>query len=165
MNSLKTLEVGRYGESIACLYLKNKGFSILAQNLRLNGYGTRGEIDILAIKDGVVHVVEVKAACLTGLNRESILPESNLSQIKIRKLRRLRSILLMRMSEGKSLFNDELCVEGLNIFISKVVITGIAVHIFVDANKSNCAGGELKGKHITIRERISSVKVRVFQDL
>ncbi|MBR2673893.1 MAG: YraN family protein [Mogibacterium sp.] len=48
--------VGDLGEQLAADMLKNSGYRIIMRN-----YAVRdGEIDIIAIKDGVLHFVEVK---------------------------------------------------------------------------------------------------------
>jgi putative endonuclease len=49
-------ERGRAGEALAASILEAKGWSILARNFR----GRRGEIDLVAQKDGVLAFVEVK---------------------------------------------------------------------------------------------------------
>jgi len=51
-----TTESGRKAERAAATYLEMRGFNILEQNWRR----PRAEIDILAVKDGVLHFVEVK---------------------------------------------------------------------------------------------------------
>ena len=48
---------GRAGETLAALYLRFKGYRILAQRVRT----PVGEIDLIAEKSGVVAFVEVKA--------------------------------------------------------------------------------------------------------
>ena len=51
-------EIGFYCESAAVSYLKNKGFEIIEKNFR---YGRFAEIDIIALKNSVLHIIEVKA--------------------------------------------------------------------------------------------------------
>ncbi len=48
--------LGRRGEQAAAAYLQAKGYTILARNLRCG----RGEIDILAARDGLLVFVEVR---------------------------------------------------------------------------------------------------------
>ena len=48
---------GRAGETLAALYLRFKGYRILAQRVRT----PVGEIDLIAEKSGIVAFVEVKA--------------------------------------------------------------------------------------------------------
>lgn len=49
-------KIGNVGESLACLYLKKKGFKIVKKNYLKKW----GEIDVVATKDAVWHFVEVK---------------------------------------------------------------------------------------------------------
>lgn len=49
-------EFGRRGEDAACAYLLRHGYSIVERNYRCR----RGEIDIIAAKDGGAVFVEVK---------------------------------------------------------------------------------------------------------
>jgi putative endonuclease len=53
---MSTTEVGRKAERAAAAYLDMRGFEIIEQNFRRPNC----EIDIIAKKDGVVHLVEVK---------------------------------------------------------------------------------------------------------
>ena len=50
-------QLGRRGEDEAVRYLKAHGYRILERNFRWTG----GEIDLIAIKEGVVSFVEVRA--------------------------------------------------------------------------------------------------------
>lgn len=50
-------EIGKYGENLAKDFLIKKGYKILEMNYR---YSRMAEIDIIALKDDVVHFVEVK---------------------------------------------------------------------------------------------------------
>jgi len=54
--------VGKAGEEIAVKFLKEKGYEILDRNYRFQIPGDlqRGEIDIVAKKDGTIYFVEVK---------------------------------------------------------------------------------------------------------
>ena len=49
---------GNIGEDRACAYLREAGFEIVDRNV----YSKFGEIDIIAMKDAVLHFVEVKSA-------------------------------------------------------------------------------------------------------
>ena len=56
MKNDSTREIGRFGEQVACNYLKNHGCTILERN-----YMTRhGEIDIIAEDDTCIMFIEVK---------------------------------------------------------------------------------------------------------
>jgi len=49
--------LGNIAEDKACLYIQTLGFQIIERNFTLRG----GEIDIIAIKDEVLHFIEVKS--------------------------------------------------------------------------------------------------------
>ncbi len=55
-NKKNTTKTGNLGESVACEYLIRLGYSILERNF----WKKFGEIDIVALKDGKIHFVEVK---------------------------------------------------------------------------------------------------------
>ncbi len=78
-----TREKGNLGEDIACQYLEGRGFFIQERN-HLRKWG---EIDIIAIKDDVLHFVEVKSVMHSG--PAGYRPEENVHQIKQKKLRRV----------------------------------------------------------------------------
>lgn len=50
------LRIGKCGEDAAALYLKREGFKILNRNWSCE----TGEIDIIALKQGILSIVEVK---------------------------------------------------------------------------------------------------------
>jgi len=50
---------GNLAEDKACEYIALLGFQIIERNFTLRG----GEIDIIAIKDEVLHFIEVKSGC------------------------------------------------------------------------------------------------------
>ena len=54
---MSTQKKGSIGESVACRFLASKGYEILERNYRKPW----GEIDIIAIKAGVLRFVEVKS--------------------------------------------------------------------------------------------------------
>jgi len=53
---MSSTEIGKKAEAAACSYLEMRGFKILEQNWRRPNC----EIDIVALKSGTVHFVEVK---------------------------------------------------------------------------------------------------------
>jgi putative endonuclease len=76
---MKTTERGRRAESAAKTYLEMRGFSIIEQNFRR----PRCEIDIVAMKNNVVHLVEV-------IYRHDDADSVSLEAITATKLRQMR---------------------------------------------------------------------------
>jgi len=69
---------GNLAEQKACDYLKSQGFTILEQNF----YAKKlGEIDIIALKDEVLHFIEVKSAPEYETAIDNITP-AKLSKLK-----------------------------------------------------------------------------------
>lgn len=74
------IELGKQGEQLAEAYLVNNGFTILHRNWRFSHY----EIDIIAVKDGLLHFVEVKSRATNQFG----FPEENVSKKKVKDLMR-----------------------------------------------------------------------------
>lgn len=72
-------DLGAYGERLACRYLADRGYAIIARNWRC----VRGEIDIVATRPGALIVCEVKT-------RSSELFGAPFEAVTRRKLGRLR---------------------------------------------------------------------------
>ncbi len=81
-------KIGRFGEDIACVFLKKHGFKVLERN-----YSRKwGELDIVAKKAKKLCFVEVKTvSCETGGDdsRSGYRPEDNMSPNKIKKFTRV----------------------------------------------------------------------------
>ncbi|MES3031400.1 MAG: YraN family protein [Patescibacteria group bacterium] len=75
-----TREKGNDGEEVACCYLENLGFTVIERNYLKKW----GEIDVIAIKSGILHFIEVKSVA-GGEYR----PEENVSGLKIKRLKRV----------------------------------------------------------------------------
>lgn len=69
-------QTGDRAETVAATYLAARGYAILGRNWRHR----RGEIDIIAEKDGIVHFVEVKyrRSNMFGRGFEYITPKKRL---------------------------------------------------------------------------------------
>ena len=85
---MDTTTIGHTGESVACEYLKRKGFKIVERNYRKPW----GEIDIIATKGGTVRFVEVKAiSCETlpsAADANTYRPEEQVHPAKLKKIAR-----------------------------------------------------------------------------
>lgn len=86
--------VGEYGENAASAFLVKKGLRILDRNYRKPW----GEIDIVAIKDKVIHFVEVKTVVRDGglEKADSWEPEDNLHPWKLKRLSRTIETYLLQ---------------------------------------------------------------------
>lgn len=96
---------GDWGEDIAAAYLVERGYRIEARNLRIG----RGEIDIVAIGEGVLAMVEVKS----GRSRRYGRPEERVTRAKQRQLCRLARWFLQAQPRLEfDIRFDVLVVEG-----------------------------------------------------
>ena len=81
---MKNKDTGNFGENLACNFLIEKGFIIIAQNWRYKHL----EIDIIASKDQQLHIVEVK----TRSNIEFGYPEQFIGKQKFQFLKNAAAI-------------------------------------------------------------------------
>jgi len=89
MLGMNTKDTGNLGESIACEFLMQKGFTIKERNYRKPW----GEIDIIAEKGGIVRFVEVKSVSykmIDVFSRETdgYRPEERVDSRKLEKISR-----------------------------------------------------------------------------
>lgn len=110
-----TRETGQLGEDIACKYLVRNGFKVLMRNYRCKV----GEIDIVALKDNVIHIVEVKALSCTSLPsketpHDKYRPEEQVHSAKLRKLARLAEMYMMQHKETL-----EYQIDAIGVFIDR----------------------------------------------
>lgn len=79
---------GNLAEDRACKFLMENAFSILERNF----YSRFGEIDVIAVKDEVLHFVEVKS----GLDYESAI--QNITPKKLTRLTRTGDVYMKKNS-------------------------------------------------------------------
>jgi Holliday junction resolvase-like predicted endonuclease len=84
-------DIGNLGERIGIAYFRRHGFEIIAQNIAFK----TGELDIIALKSSIMHVVEVKTSTCEEFPSTNIKdkledgeynPAYNLHSTKIRKV-------------------------------------------------------------------------------
>ena len=68
-------ELGKLGEALAEKYLDERGYEVIDRNWRHSHF----ELDLIAIKDDVLHFIEVKTRKTTAFG----LPEEAVDEIKI----------------------------------------------------------------------------------
>lgn len=74
-------ELGRFGEDLVAEHLQAQGWTVLDRNWR----GTRGELDLVALEDRTLVVVEVKTRSGAGYGH----PAEAVTAAKLARLRRL----------------------------------------------------------------------------
>lgn len=82
--------VGRLGEDLAAIYLKNQGYKIILCNFRTKF----GELDIVCRKGRLLVFVEVKAVASSRFS--SFSPEQHFTKQKITRLKRAIEIFLIK---------------------------------------------------------------------
>lgn len=85
---MTTEQTGRLGEEAVAAYLRKEGFELCARNWRSGRY----ELDIVARKADVLHIVEVKTRRAGSLTP----PEAAATELKFRSLRRAADCYLYR---------------------------------------------------------------------
>lgn len=108
MNQAK--ELGASGEELAAQFLCQRGYRILARNLK----SRYGEIDILAVKDGMLVVVEVKTKQSTAFGHPA-------EMITLAKQRKLRTLALWAASQY-NMVNYRIDVIAIRAWVQPVQI-------------------------------------------
>lgn len=86
------VQVGNYGEEIACKYLQKQGYRILERNYRIRG----GEIDIVAKDKDTLVFVEVK----TRWSHEYGPPAESMTPWKIKYLLKTAKFYVLKIGWG-----------------------------------------------------------------
>ena len=104
---------GNIAEEKACDFLLENGYTILDRNF----YSRFGEIDIIAIKDEVLHFVEVKS----GDDYEKAI--QNITKSKLLKLIKTSDIYLKKTKFNGDYEYDAIIVSPANIwFVENITI-------------------------------------------
>ena len=96
---------GNLAEDRACEFLESEGFSIVERNF----YSRFGEIDIIALKEEVLHFVEVKS----GLDYESAV--SNITKTKLSRLIKTGNVYIKKNSWSGDFTYDAVIVTPQSI--------------------------------------------------
>lgn len=99
---MTTFDTGRQAENAAAEYLREHGFEIIGQNLRTRTY----EIDIVAVRSGVLYFVEVKY-------RKNEAAGGGLEYITPRKLKQMQFAAEMWLSENRR--SDPYRLSGIEV--------------------------------------------------
>lgn len=95
---MHTKAKGNVAEEKGCDYLRQNGFRIIDRNV----YNRFGEIDIIALRDNVLHFIEVKSAVTYEQAVNNITPS------KLQKLGRTIQFYLQ-----KKKLNSDYCIDAL----------------------------------------------------
>ena len=99
------LEKGKSGEEMAIAYLIKNEFELICSNWRFRRY----EIDIVAVKNEVIHFIEVK----TRHSDKFGFPEESVSGKKFNNLRMAGAAFISRFREGQKIQFDILSIRIL----------------------------------------------------
>ncbi len=124
-------DVGKGGEDIACRFLEGKGYRVIDRNYRRRW----GEIDIIAVKDGTVRFVEVKAVSresLPDISREmDYRPEELVHRTKLRKVARTASLYMEEKRDDR-----EYQIDVVGVIMNEATRTA-RCRLFEQALESN----------------------------
>ena len=95
-------ELGMAGEKLALQWLRKNDFEILHHNWRYSYH----EIDIIAVKNGLLHIIEVK----TRTNNTGGYPEQSVSKKKFKHLQRAAEEFLFQHPEYRDIRFDILAI-------------------------------------------------------
>lgn len=101
-------ELGKEAEEMAVDYLVNDGFSVLSRNWR----HSKAELDIIAEKNGMLHIIEVKSR----KGNYGGYPEQSVTKKKFKHLTRAAEEYLFNHPEYKDIRFD---VLSINIYSNK----------------------------------------------
>jgi len=105
------LKIGKDGETVACVYLKKKGFKIIERNYQQKW----GEVDIVSEKDNKIHFIEVKTVSHPKKGK-GFSPEEN---VHLWKRQRLSKTIQTYLSEKNLSDTKEIQVDVICVFLDK----------------------------------------------
>lgn len=86
-----TKQIGKLGEDIGAAFLMKQGFNIIERNY----WRKWGELDIVAMKKGIIHFIKVKAVShetkadlQQSISRETWRPEEQVHQFKLHQIQK-----------------------------------------------------------------------------
>ncbi len=107
-------KIGKLGEDIVVRFLKRKGFKVINRNYLIK----QGELDIVAIKTGIYHFIEVKAVSREIADNRPIKgnllePEENMHRNKV--IRLINTIEVFSRLNGVS--HEKTCFDMCAVYI------------------------------------------------
>ena len=105
--SIKTKDIGDLGESFAAEFLEKSGYCIVARNYRIK---SGEDIDIIAVKNGIWRLIEVK----TRTSLDFGYPSESVDKNKIRRM----SKCFVKFLKERGLESEEYEIEIFEILIN-----------------------------------------------
>lgn len=102
---------GKTGEDAVCDKLVTEGYRIIVRNFAVHNVG---EIDVVAQKDNVVHVIEVKTRRASNIRNYGA-PESYITQSKMHKIRKCTNYLIARYG----LYDNDIVFDAGSVVIDR----------------------------------------------
>ncbi len=115
--TVNSREKGNIGESVACKYIENKGYIVVLRNYQKKW----GELDIIAVKDNIVHFFEVKSVTYS-LSDASHTPEENVHGLKRSHIRMVVQSYLSETGEIDREFQFHVICVYLNLVTRKAKV-------------------------------------------
>lgn len=109
----KPQKTGELGEKICAHFLKKNKYNIVEQNYTQK----TGEIDIIAIKNGIIHFIEVKSIRIKkNVTHETYNPAENLTP---RKLEKIKKTIQYYMLKNKVSYETRCQIDLYCVFINE----------------------------------------------
>jgi putative endonuclease len=112
MNDLSRRARGRWGEDRAVSHLRRLGYRVVGRNWRSPEPEVRGELDVIAVRDGVVVFCEVKTRRGAGFGGAAAAVDEA-KQARIRAL--AESWLRFAAGHAVEVRFDVIAIEGVNL--------------------------------------------------
>ncbi len=106
---------GDLGERLAYKFLQQKGFEIIDTNVHLGKYS---ELDIIAIQNDVLHIIEVKTRIVCGYPGEN--PEFPVYNVTKRKLSHIMKGAEIYI-QSRNMTNLDVTVDVVGVVVDKML--------------------------------------------
>lgn len=114
IHAYSSKDIGWLGEKAAAEYLRRRGFHIFGTNI----WASFGELDIVAVREKCLHVIEVKSlGCIEFPNSHALDyydPGENLHRNKVRKVARMANWYVDNIG-----WEEEWQVDGILVWLRK----------------------------------------------
>lgn len=110
--------VGKAGEDIACAKLEMAGFSVMQRNYLKKS----GEIDIIAVKQNVIHFIEVKTNSVRNLKEVSQVNNNDyydpIDNVHPKKMERFHKTIEVYLAENNINEEQDFVVDVVLVYLN-----------------------------------------------